>query len=137
MKTGLDAVRFGWIAFIIPFLFVFSGTLLMNGSPAMIGIDFAMAAVGVWFGAAGVIGYSFRRLWALDRFVYLLTGLCLLTPLATFGIGRWINGAGVCLAVALLIRERTRRRTRQATGPEQIAADATVHQPRPEHRPTA
>ena len=76
-------------------------------------------------------------LWALDRFVYLLTGLCLLTPLATFGIGRWINGAGACLAVALLIRERTRRRTRQATGPEQIAADATVHQPRPEHRPTA
>lgn len=110
MKTGVEAVRFGWLVFVIPFLFVFSGTLLMNGSPVMVAVDFAMAAVGVWFGAAGVMGYSFRRLGAPDRVAYLLTGLCLLTPLATFGIGRWINGLGVCLALALLIREHLLRR---------------------------
>jgi len=110
MKTGFEAVRFGWIVFVIPFLFVFSGTLLMNGSPVMIAIDFAMAAVGVWFGASGVMGYSVRHLRPLDRVCYIVTGLCLLMPLETFGIGRWINAIGACLAVALLVRERLMRR---------------------------
>ena len=32
MKTGWTAVRFGWIAFIIPFLFIRSPSLLLEGS---------------------------------------------------------------------------------------------------------
>jgi TRAP transporter 4TM/12TM fusion protein len=110
MKTGFEAVRFGWLVFVIPFLFVFSGTLLMNGNPALIALDFAVATVGVWFGAAGVMGYSFRPLLRPERALYLVTGLCLLTPLETFGVGRWINAAGVGLAVVLLFRDRVKRR---------------------------
>lgn len=118
MKTGFEAVRFGWLVFVIPFLFVFSGTLLMNGNPVMIAIDFAVAMVGVWFGASGVMGYSVRPLVPLDRALYLLTGLCLLTPLDAFGIGRWINAVGACLAVALLVRERVvRQRAAQMAAP--------------------
>jgi TRAP transporter 4TM/12TM fusion protein len=110
MKTGFEAVRFGWLVFVIPFLFVFSGTLLMNGSPGMILVDFCVAAVGVWFGAAGVMGYSLRVLRPSDRALYLLAGLCLLTPLDAFGVGRWINGLGAAIAVSLLLRERVLRR---------------------------
>jgi TRAP-type uncharacterized transport system fused permease subunit len=110
MKTGFEAVRFGWLVFVIPFLFVFSGTLLMNGSPGMILVDFCVAAVGVWFGAAGVMGYSLRVLRPSDRALYLLAGLCLLTPLDAFGVGRWINGLGAVIAVSLLLRERVLRR---------------------------
>jgi TRAP-type uncharacterized transport system fused permease subunit len=109
MKTGFEAVRFGWLVFVIPFLFVFSSTLLMSGSPVMILIDVTVAMVGVWFGASGVMGYSVRALGAVDRAVYLATGLCLLTPLDTFGVGRWINGVGVALALALFVRERVVR----------------------------
>jgi TRAP transporter 4TM/12TM fusion protein len=110
MKTGFEAVRFGWLVFVIPFLFVFSGTLLMNGNPIMIAIDVLVAIVGVWFGAAGVMGYSVRLLRPLDRALYLAAGLCLLTPLDAFGAGRWINGIGAIIAVAILIRERVLRR---------------------------
>jgi TRAP transporter 4TM/12TM fusion protein len=110
MKTGFEAVRFGWLVFVIPFLFVFSSTLLMNGNPVMVAIDFGVAIVGVWFGAAGVMGYSFRKLPPLDRVLYMVAGLCLLTPLGAFGIGRWINALGVCVAVALILRERALRR---------------------------
>jgi TRAP-type uncharacterized transport system fused permease subunit len=109
MKTGFEAVRFGWLVFVIPFLFVFSGTLLMNGNPIMIAIDVLVAIVGVWFGAAGVMGYSVRLLRPLDRALYLAAGLCLLTPLDAFGAGRWINGIGAIIAVAILIRERVLR----------------------------
>jgi TRAP-type uncharacterized transport system fused permease subunit len=114
MKTGFEAVRFGWLVFVIPFLFVFSGTLLMNGSPTMILIDFAVAIVGVWFGACGVIGYSVRLLGPVDRALYLVAGLCLLTPLDALSVGRWINGIGAVLAIALLVRERVRHRAAQA-----------------------
>jgi TRAP transporter 4TM/12TM fusion protein len=115
MKTGFEAVRFGWLVFVIPFLFVFSGTLLMSGSPVMILIDFIVAVVGVWFGAAGVMGYSVRNLNASDRALYLLAGLCLLTPLEAFGGARWINSVGGLLAVALFVRERMiKRRAAQA-----------------------
>ncbi len=62
MKTGFEAVRFGWTVFVVPFLFVFSTTLLMKGNPPIVAFDFVMAMAGVWFGAAGVIGYSTRKL---------------------------------------------------------------------------
>jgi TRAP transporter 4TM/12TM fusion protein len=109
MKTGFEAVRFGWLVFVIPFLFVFSGTLLMNGSFAMVAVDFTVALVGVWFGACSVMGYSFRPLGLPERMAYMVAGLCLLTPLEAFGVGRWINGLGALLAVVLLVRERMLR----------------------------
>jgi TRAP transporter 4TM/12TM fusion protein len=117
IKTGFEAVRFGWLVFLVPFLFVFSGTLLMNGSPTMIAIDFAAAVIGVGFGAAGVMGYSVRHLTPIDRVVYLAAGLFLLLPIGAFGIGRWINLVGVALAVAIVVREKLLRRTMVVDAP--------------------
>ena len=110
IKTGFEAVRFGWLVFLVPFLFVFSGTLLMHGSPAMIAIDFVAAVVGVGFGAAGVMGYSVRHLAMADRVVYLVAGLFLLLPIGAFGVGRWVNLVGLALAVAIVVREKLLRR---------------------------
>jgi TRAP-type uncharacterized transport system fused permease subunit len=109
MKTGFEAVRFGWLVFVIPFLFVFSGTLLMRGDPVLIVVDFVVAIAGVWFGAAGIMGYSVRPLGAPARIAYIAAGLCLLTPLEAFGAGRWINLVGALLAAGLVARERVVR----------------------------
>jgi TRAP transporter 4TM/12TM fusion protein len=118
MKTGFEAVRFGWLVFVIPFLFVGSSTLLLSGSPGMIVVDIAAAVLGVWFGAAGVMAYSMRVLGPLDRIAYLAAGLCLLTPIDMVGAGRWINAAGAVLGAALLVRERIlRQRTRLPAAP--------------------
>jgi TRAP transporter 4TM/12TM fusion protein len=110
IKTGFEAVRFGWLVFIVPFLFVFSSTLLMHGTPTMIAVDFLAAVAGVGFGAAGVMGYSVRHLSAIDRIVYLIAGLFLLLPIGSFGVGRWINLAGLGLAIAIVVREKLLRR---------------------------
>jgi TRAP transporter 4TM/12TM fusion protein len=112
IKTGFEAVRFGWLVFLVPFLFVFSGTLLMHGDATMIAIDFAAAVVGVGFGAAGVMGYSVRHLAAIDRLFYLVAGLFLLLPMGAFGIGRWVNLIGLALAIAIVVREKLLRRKR-------------------------
>jgi TRAP transporter 4TM/12TM fusion protein len=109
MKSGLEAVRFGWTVFVIPFLFVFSTTLLMQGDPFMILVDFVAAVAGVWLGAAAVIGYSVRLLGAWTRLYYGAAGLFLLVPLYAFEAGRVVNIAGACMALALFFWERRRR----------------------------
>ena len=105
MKTGFEAVRFGWLVFVIPFLFVFSNTLLMDGLWYMIVFDFVVAMIGVWFGAAGVTGYSMRVLNMGWRLTYFIAGLCLIMPLHAFPVAKWFNLAGAILAVSLLVYE--------------------------------
>lgn len=109
MKTGWEAVKFGWTVFVIPFLFVFSTTLLMKGHPGMIAFDLLMGLAGVWFGAAGVIGYGMRALTQIERLAHFIAGICLLIPIAAFGNARWINLAGALLAMALIALTRFRK----------------------------
>ncbi|MGE3646653.1 MAG: C4-dicarboxylate ABC transporter permease, partial [Beijerinckiaceae bacterium] len=109
MKTGFEAVRFGWLVFVIPFLFVFSNTLLMQGDWLHIAFDFAVALIGVWFGAAGIIGYSIRPLEATVRLAYFVAGLFLITPISAFGAAKWVNLAGAVLAAAVLAFDYSRR----------------------------
>jgi TRAP transporter 4TM/12TM fusion protein len=110
MRTGYAAMRFGWTVFVIPFFFVFSGTLLLDGSPLAIVIDFVTAIAGVWFISAAMMGYALRRLTPFWRIYYGLAGVCLLIPVGLFPAGRWINLAGALLAAALVFRERVLRR---------------------------
>jgi len=106
MRTGYAAMRFGWTVFVIPFLFVFSGTLLMEGHPLIILLDSVTAVAGVWLISAAGMGYALRPLAVPYRLFYAAAGLFLLIPLEALEIGRWINIAGACMAVALLLRER-------------------------------
>ena len=108
-RTGWVAMAFGWTLFVIPFLFVFSGTLLLKGDPGTIALDVALAVAGVWFIAAAMMGYSGRPLGWAARAYYAVTGIALFMPSDVFGSGRWINAAGTGLAVALFLWERVRR----------------------------
>lgn len=108
-KTGWMSMAFGWTIFVIPFLFVYSGTLLMKGEPWMIVLDFVTAIAGVWFVAAAVMGYSVRHLGAVERLVHLAAGLALMLPVGAVAQGRWINALGAMLAMAIVAWYRLRR----------------------------
>jgi TRAP transporter 4TM/12TM fusion protein len=108
-KTGWTAMAFGWTLFVIPFLFVFSLTLLMKGHPLAIAVDFALAVAGVWFISAAMMGYSVRPLGLAERVLYCVTGICTFMPANVLGAGRWFNVAGVVLAAAVLLLSRLRR----------------------------
>jgi TRAP transporter 4TM/12TM fusion protein len=116
-KTGWMSMAFGWTIFVIPFLFVYSGTLLMRGDPWFIALDFVTAIAGVWFVAAAVMGYSIRRLIAVERVMHLIAGLCLLLPVGAVEAGRWVNLFGAVLAVAIVAWDRLRRRPVPAPAP--------------------
>jgi TRAP transporter 4TM/12TM fusion protein len=109
MRTGYKSMALGWPCFVIPFLFVFSNTLLMRGSPLMIAIDFITATAAVWLISAAIMGYATRLLGAFDRLLYLLAGIALMMPVGLFAEARWFNVGGAVLAVALLAWERLRR----------------------------
>jgi TRAP-type uncharacterized transport system fused permease subunit len=109
-------MAFGWTLFVIPFLFVFSGTLLLKGDPLSIATDFALAVLGVWFISAAVMGYSVRPLKLPARIYYSVTGLCVFLPAGVSGAGRWINVAGIALGIALFVWEKALRRRGVAVG---------------------
>ncbi|UOA33294.1 C4-dicarboxylate TRAP transporter large permease protein DctM [Sulfitobacter sp. DSM 110093] len=98
MRTAWEAVRFGWTAYIIPFLFVFSPALLLIGDPVEIIIAVTSAILGVYAISAAFIGWlrgpagMFRRIGAG------LAGAALLVPPSVgSGAAPWVNGAGFLL----------------------------------------
>src|SRR5262245_45369728 len=111
-RTGWVAMAFGWTLFVIPFLFVFSGTLLLKGDPFSIALDLALAIAGVWFISAAMMGFVTRPLGLVARICHCLAGICIFMPASVPAGGRWINAAGVVAGAALLAWERFDRRPR-------------------------
>ncbi|OGA00324.1 MAG: hypothetical protein A3H35_06700 [Betaproteobacteria bacterium RIFCSPLOWO2_02_FULL_62_17] len=110
-QTGWASMTFGWTIYVVPFLFVFSDTLLMKGEPVAILLDFVTALVGVWFVSAAMMGYSIGKLTLVQRLLYAAAGLCLLLPVNAFESARWFNVAGACLALAVFLQERHARKS--------------------------
>ena len=114
MRTGFTAMRFGWAAFVIPFLFVFSPSLLMKGGMAETLLDVATALAAVWLIAAGLTGYSVRTLGLAKRAAYLVAGVLLIIPVAMVPWSHYANLAGVVIGGASIAHDRMRRRAQPA-----------------------
>ncbi|MCC6949790.1 MAG: TRAP transporter fused permease subunit [Bradyrhizobiaceae bacterium] len=118
-RTGFTAMRFGWSAYIVPFLFVYSPELILIGRPETIAVDIATAFGGIWLISAGFVGYALRLLVPAERLAYIVAGTGLLMPLALWEYAAYCNVAGVLLAALLLGREyleRQRKRAPAASG---------------------
>ena len=108
MKTGWTSVRFGWTAFVVPFLFVFSPSLLLQGEPLDLVIDVASAIAGVWMLSAAMIGFLIRETPAIMRIVMAVAGSALLLPRGIDASILWINAGGLTLALPVLFYELRR-----------------------------
>jgi TRAP transporter 4TM/12TM fusion protein len=98
MATGWTAMRFGWTAYVIPFLFVFSPALLLQNDNILVTvITIATAAFGVWMVSAGMIGFFVRPMNLAVRGGFLLSGVLLTIPSE---IGIWAAWTDVGGAVA-------------------------------------
>jgi TRAP-type uncharacterized transport system fused permease subunit len=117
MKTGYTAMRFGWTAYIVPFLFVFAPSLLMQGSPLLVVQAVATALFGVWLISAGFVGYLFGPLGLQRRVLFCLAGFLLLVPAGAASWGEVSDMIGFALAVVLLAFEATTRRRRARPSP--------------------
>lgn len=100
MQTAFVAMRYGWTAYVIPFLFVLSPTLILKGDPITIVVDVISAGVGVYLISAAAVGWLQVPLQPLMRLLLVLAGSALLVPLS-LPFGPWFNGLGVA-AVAIV-----------------------------------
>ncbi len=115
MATGWTCMRFGWTAYVVPFLFVFSPSLLLQGDNALdLVIDVATAIGGVWLVSAAMIGYLINVLSMPMRAFAILTGILLLVPKTIIPGGGWTNLLGAALAIALVAVDYAAARRQRA-----------------------
>jgi TRAP-type uncharacterized transport system fused permease subunit len=105
MATGYAAVRFGWPAFVVPFLFVLAPNLLMRGSFIGISLAFLTAIAGIWLASAGLAGFLFSRLSWWLRALYIVGGLALIIPSQAFEIANMLQVVGAVICGASLAWE--------------------------------
>jgi TRAP transporter 4TM/12TM fusion protein len=117
MSTGFAAMRFGWLAYVIPVLFVFSPTLLLIGAPQEIGLAILTATIGVWLISAALAGYFTSRLSPLMRGLFVLFGMMALVPAGAFPGAVYSDIAGVVggvLVMFLDFRRSLREREKES-----------------------
>ena len=111
-RTGFTATRIGWAAYIVPFLFALSPSLLLRGHPLVIAWATLTAAIGVWLGTLGAVGHLAAPLGRGARALLFAAGILTLFPADMFA-GAWlIEVAGLVLAALLIGRELVRARAR-------------------------
>jgi len=105
MKVGLAACRLGWPAFVLPFLFAWSPTLLLRGNPADVAVSVLTAAAGVWLGSAAFAGFLFKELGMVKRFAFGAAALLMLLPNDAFAGVFWLELTGLVAGAALVLAE--------------------------------
>jgi TRAP transporter 4TM/12TM fusion protein len=110
-KTGVEAVRLGIVAYIIPFLFVYSPAIIMKGPPAQIVLAVGTALFGAGLLGVALSGYLFRPLPRWKRALLGVGALGLFIPVGVgSGIG-WISDlVGLGAVVPILTVEWLHRR---------------------------
>ena len=116
MMSGWSAVRFGWMAYIVPLLFVISPPLLLRGEPEIIVFSIATALAGVWLTSIAIAGFFLRRLALPMRGAFAAAGLLALIPAETFEGAVYTDIAGVLAGAVLIGMEYYSARLRRHAG---------------------
>lgn len=102
VRTGFAGVKFGWSAYIVPFLFVSSPNLLLDGTPFNVTLACITAIMGVYLVSVAVAGYMTRHLNVLHKLLFAIAGLALMIPATAFEGALWTDIGGFVLGVILL-----------------------------------
>jgi TRAP-type uncharacterized transport system fused permease subunit len=110
MQTGLASVRFGWPAYVVPFLFALSPSLILKGSPWIVAMDVTFAVMGVLMMSVAVSGYFQSALKASWRLGIGAAGLLTLMPHDLVPGGSWTSLVAAvlgCLPLIVSARQRS------------------------------
>jgi TRAP transporter 4TM/12TM fusion protein len=116
MKTGWESMRLAILAYIVPFLFALSPTLLLIGHWYEVTLSIVTAIIGAALLGVGLVGYLFHPVGGLRRILFLLAAISLLVPVVNTGkyaTLTWAsNGIGLALAILLILAEWLARSSR-------------------------
>ncbi len=107
--TGWVACVVGWSTFILPFLFVLTPSLLMDGSAGEIVWNLLRVLFGLYIGTAGILGFSLVPLPKPARWAYGLVAAAIVLPPAAFAAAPYVNYVAVAAGIAFIALEFVRR----------------------------
>jgi TRAP transporter 4TM/12TM fusion protein len=130
IKTGWEAMRLCAIAYVVPFLFVFSPSLLLIGHWYEVTLTVVSAVIGAVLLGVGLVGYLFRPVGGIKRILFLIAATGLLIPIVHSGRSAaftWaINGMALLLAIILFFVEWLARSAHVASRLRTASPDAKV-----------
>ena len=104
-KAGWTAFYYGLLAYIIPYMFVYTPVLLWQGDLGWIILSFLVALIGVFALGIALEGYLFGRCTAIERAAFAVGGLmCVYAEPVTDIIGV----AGIIVLICLHRRRQTK-----------------------------
>lgn len=110
IKTAVHATRTAFVAFIVPFMFVYRPGLLLLNSWGHVVYDCICAIVGIVVLSAALEGYALRKLSIVERMLAFLAGFALVVPDSLF------DKVGFTLiAVLVIFQAWARYRTKVTT----------------------
>ena len=108
MRTAMEAVRIGWPAYLIPFIFVATPELLLNGSLPMIVIVLVKSLIGVAIITSGIVGFWKVELNSFERLLLMISGIIVLLPLSLADEIAWLFFGSVLLTFGVYWRSAKR-----------------------------
>ena len=107
MSVAFTAVRLGFVAFIVPYMFVYAPSLLFQGSPLTIATTIVTALAGVIFIGSALQGYFLgARLPAVSRALFFAAAITLIIPgYLTDGIGAGLGLFGYAVQRCIAKRD--------------------------------
>lgn len=107
-QTSLEAMKLGWPAYIVPFLFLFAPSLILRGDALHIAWAMTTAVAGIYMVTAGIVGFQRVPLGLPMRALLMVGGILALIPAGMFPGGIWTDVGGlVVLGVCLFINARS------------------------------
>jgi TRAP transporter 4TM/12TM fusion protein len=103
MKTGWEATKLGAVAFIVPFIFVYSPSLLAQGPLWLVAVNFVTALMGVLALSVALRGFFMTGVGIVQRTVLFACAIGLFMPVDVHEIVWFVNGASLLLAAAILV----------------------------------
>ena len=117
MKTGWEATKLGAVAFIVPFVFVYSPTLLAQGPLWLVTINFASALVGVLALSIALRGFFMTTVGIVPRALLFVSAIGLFMPVDAHNIIWFVNGLSLVVAGAIMLANMRGAKARTAPVP--------------------
>ena len=108
MRTALEAVRIGWPAYLIPFIFIATPELLLNGSITAILVMFIKSLVGVAVITSGIVGFWKVKLELFERIFLIISGVIVLLPMSLSDEIVWLIFGAVLITFGIFWRSTKR-----------------------------
>jgi len=101
-RTSWEAVKLAWVAYLVPFLFVFSPALLLKGQMVDVLLAVGTAFLGMAAVSVGIIGFATRPIGYLERAAYVAFGVMLMIPPDAHFVTILINVVGAAGLIVLV-----------------------------------